>query len=171
MSTALSAEQAGALTANYGIMDQPSPRFSGCTGISQPSAAIRATSPSSVSLPASFSVVHTLMTTSLTQGLFHKAIVESGGGRPGTLGGRPVSGAADSGEARGLAFAKKFGVAGQDAAADIIWLIAASIRLTVTKVSEPHNSRVWITRIRCERSVGRLMDDTKRRQSKLISLY
>jgi para-nitrobenzyl esterase len=49
--------------------------------------------------------------------LFHKAIVQSGGGRAGILGERAVTGAGDSGKARGLVFAKQYGIAGHDAEA------------------------------------------------------
>jgi para-nitrobenzyl esterase len=66
--------------------------------------------------------VFMLMTSPLARGLFHKAIVESGGGRAGGFGpprllhhagpnGEP------SGEAVGVAFAKKNGIEGEDAAA------------------------------------------------------
>ncbi|MBB5317080.1 carboxylesterase/lipase family protein [Tunturibacter empetritectus] len=64
--------------------------------------------------------VHMLMTTKLSDGLFQRAIVESGGGRNGlntpylhtvSPSGRP------SAESIGLAFAKKNGIEGEDAAA------------------------------------------------------
>jgi para-nitrobenzyl esterase len=61
--------------------------------------------------------VHVMMTSPLAKGLFHKAIVQSGGGRPGLLGNRTLSGGTDSAEAKGIAFAKKFGIEGTDAAA------------------------------------------------------
>jgi para-nitrobenzyl esterase len=65
--------------------------------------------------------VHTLMTTPAAKGLFHKAIVESGGGRGNITPGRRVSGQAPggppSGEQVGLAFAKSVGIEGEDAAA------------------------------------------------------
>ena len=64
--------------------------------------------------------VHMLMTTKLTDGMFKQAIVESGGGRTG-LGSPHLHEASASGkpsaEAIGLAFAKKNGIEGQDAAA------------------------------------------------------
>ena len=65
--------------------------------------------------------VHTLMTTPKAKGLFHKAIVQSGGGRNTMTPGRTVSGQTPggppSGESVGLAFAKSVGIEGQDAAA------------------------------------------------------
>jgi para-nitrobenzyl esterase len=62
-----------------------------------------------------------LLTSPLAKGLFQKAIIESGGGR-GLLGGpRYLShegpGGSPSAEAAGLAFAKKAGITGEDAAA------------------------------------------------------
>jgi para-nitrobenzyl esterase len=66
--------------------------------------------------------VHTLMTTPLARGLFHKAIVESGGGRAGGIMAmrrmrEPGPTGDPSGEAIGVAFAKSVGVTGEDAAA------------------------------------------------------
>jgi para-nitrobenzyl esterase len=65
--------------------------------------------------------IHTLMTTPAAKGLFHKAIVQSGGGRGNINPGRRVRGLAPggppSGEQVGLAFAKSVGVEGEDAAA------------------------------------------------------
>lgn len=65
--------------------------------------------------------VHTLATSPAAQGLFHKAIVQSGGGRASLSPGRRVTGGAPggppSGEAVGLAFAKRIGIEGEDAAA------------------------------------------------------
>jgi para-nitrobenzyl esterase len=67
--------------------------------------------------------VFMLMTSPLAKGLFHKAIVESGGGRAGGFGGGPKylqkAGAKGepSAESIGLAFAKKKGIEGDDAAA------------------------------------------------------
>jgi para-nitrobenzyl esterase len=58
--------------------------------------------------------VHTLMVSPLAKGLFHKAIVESGGGRAGgIMAPRNLKEA----EAVGVAFAKLVGVTGEDAAA------------------------------------------------------
>jgi para-nitrobenzyl esterase len=64
--------------------------------------------------------VLTMMTTPLARGLFHKAIIESGGGRAGIGPMRRVSESAPnlpSGEAVGIAFAEKAGIKGEDAAA------------------------------------------------------
>jgi para-nitrobenzyl esterase len=64
--------------------------------------------------------VLTMMTTPLANGLFHKAIIESGGGRTGIGPMRKVHESAPnlpSGEAVGVAFAEKAGIQGEDAAA------------------------------------------------------
>jgi len=64
--------------------------------------------------------VLTMMTTPLARGLFHKAIVESGGGRTGIGPMRRVRESGPnlpSGEAVGIAFAEKAGIKGEDAAA------------------------------------------------------
>ena len=64
--------------------------------------------------------VHMMMTTKLTDGLFQRAIVESGGGRAGLNSPRLHDASASghpSAESIGLAFAKKNGIEGGDAAA------------------------------------------------------
>jgi para-nitrobenzyl esterase len=67
--------------------------------------------------------VHSLLTIPLAQGLFQKAIIESGGGRDGVLTGRPIRAEnADpyypiSAETIGINFARKHGIDGTDAAA------------------------------------------------------
>ena len=67
--------------------------------------------------------VHSLMTIPDAEGLFHKAISESGGGRDGVLTGRPISKEnADplypvSAETIGMNFARKHGIMGTDATA------------------------------------------------------
>lgn len=67
--------------------------------------------------------VHSLLTIPSAQGLFQKAIIESGGGRDGVLTGRPMNKEkADkyypvSAETIGVNFAKKHGIQGTDAAA------------------------------------------------------
>ncbi len=65
--------------------------------------------------------VITMMTSPLAQGLFQKAIVESGGGRTGLFPPRYLDhtgpGGTPSAEAVGVAFAKKAGITGDDAAA------------------------------------------------------
>jgi para-nitrobenzyl esterase len=67
--------------------------------------------------------VHNLLTSPKAKGLFHKAIIESGGGRDGTLTARPLK--ADNADANypvsaqtiGLNFGKRHGIEGTDAAA------------------------------------------------------
>ena len=67
--------------------------------------------------------VHSLLTIPATKGLFHKAIIESGGGRDGVLTGRPINKEnADanypvSAETIGVNFANRYGIEGVDAAA------------------------------------------------------
>ena len=67
--------------------------------------------------------VHSLLTIPAAKGLFHKAIIESGGGRDGVLTGRPIREEnADkyypvSAETIGVNFARKHGIEGTDAAA------------------------------------------------------
>ncbi len=67
--------------------------------------------------------VHSLLTIPLAQGLFQKAIIESGGGRDGVLTGRPIREEnADpyypvSAETIGINYARKHGIEGTDAAA------------------------------------------------------
>ncbi len=66
--------------------------------------------------------VQSLLTIPAAKGLFHKAIVESGGGRDGVLTGRPINKNGDihypiSAEQIGLNFAKKHGIEGDDAQA------------------------------------------------------
>lgn len=67
--------------------------------------------------------VHTHLTAAMSRGLFHKAIIESGGGRDGVLTGRPIrKDEADpfypvSAETIGINFAKRYGIEGTDAVA------------------------------------------------------
>lgn len=66
--------------------------------------------------------VHFLMISPLARGLFHRAIVESGGGRAGGIMAmrrlrEPAPDGRPSGEAAGVAFARLVGVTGEDAAA------------------------------------------------------
>jgi para-nitrobenzyl esterase len=66
--------------------------------------------------------VHSLITIPAAKGLFHKAIIESGGGRDGVLTGRPINKDGDihypiSAEKIGANFAKKHGIEGTDAQA------------------------------------------------------
>jgi para-nitrobenzyl esterase len=65
--------------------------------------------------------VLTLMTSPMAKGLFHKAIVESGGGRTLLMGPRYLNRTSPTGtpsaESVGMAFAKSVGIEGEDAAA------------------------------------------------------
>jgi para-nitrobenzyl esterase len=65
--------------------------------------------------------VLTMMTSPMAKGLFHKAIVESGGGRTLLMGPRYLSRTSSTGtpsaESVGMAFAKSVGIEGEDAAA------------------------------------------------------
>ena len=61
--------------------------------------------------------VNTLLETPLAQGLFARAIIESGGGRPGTLEARPLSGSNSSAETMGVKLARHLGIGGEGAGA------------------------------------------------------
>jgi para-nitrobenzyl esterase len=86
--------------------------------------------------------VHSLLTIPLAQGLFHKAIIESGGGRDGVLTGRPIrEDNADpfypvSAETIGINFARKHGIQGKDAAA-----LAALRALSVAEIVDEGQER------------------------------
>ncbi|MGH8260181.1 MAG: carboxylesterase/lipase family protein [Steroidobacteraceae bacterium] len=108
---ALTAEQRGEPLGNYAFMDQIAAlkwvrrniaRFGG--------------DPANVTLfgeSAGGMSVNVLLTTPLAAGLFQRAIIESGGGRPKLLGSRPLSGGPHSAEAMGLALAKRYGIEGE----------------------------------------------------------
>jgi para-nitrobenzyl esterase len=115
---ALTKEDPNALLGNYAFLDQIAAlkwvrkniaKFGGDTG--------------NVTLfgeSAGGGSVLTMMTTPLARGLFHKAIIESGGGRTGIGPMRRVRESGPnlpSGEAVGIAFAEKAGIKGDDAAA------------------------------------------------------
>ena len=75
-----------------------------------------------------------LMTSPLAKGLFHRAVVESGGGRSLLMGPRyldhQAAGGPPSAESVGVAFAKSVGIEGEDAAA-----LAALRRLSADQVT------------------------------------
>jgi para-nitrobenzyl esterase len=108
---ALSAEQAHGPLVNYAFMDQ----IAALKWVKSNIAAFGG-DPRNITIfgeSAGGTSVHALMTSPLARGLFQKAIVESGGGRPGRVRVRSVSGSADSAESIGLALAKRFGIEGQ----------------------------------------------------------
>ncbi|HEV7631825.1 MAG TPA: carboxylesterase family protein [Steroidobacteraceae bacterium] len=111
---ALSAEQTGAPLANYGLLDQIAAlqwvkRNIGAFGGNAGNVTVFGES-------AGGMAVHVLLTTPLARGLVHKAIIQSGGGRAGLFD-RPLRGGTDSAEDRGVAFGRKQGIEGTDAAA------------------------------------------------------
>lgn len=61
--------------------------------------------------------VGTLLGTPLAAGLFARAIIESGGGRPGIFPPRPIAGPANSAEAMGVKLGRHFGIEGDGAQA------------------------------------------------------
>jgi para-nitrobenzyl esterase len=111
---ALSAEGRGQMLGNYAYMDQ----IAALRWVRKNIAAFGG-DPSNVTIfgeSAGGISVHALLLAQAAQGLFQKAIIESGGGDAG-VGGRALSGGPDSAEARGLALARQFGIEGEDAAA------------------------------------------------------
>lgn len=85
--------------------------------------------------------VNALLTTPLARGLFQKAIIESGAGRPNIYAARPLSGSAQSAEAMGLKLARHLGIAGAGAAAlaDLRALPAAKLLDGLNMATKPDN--------------------------------
>lgn len=109
---ALTKEQAGAPLGNYGYLDQ----LAALEWVKRNVAAFGG-DPGNVTIfgeSAGGGSVHTLMTTPLARGLFHKAIVQSGGGRAGGI---MTPRTLKEAEAAGLAFGTLAGAPGEDATA------------------------------------------------------
>jgi para-nitrobenzyl esterase len=115
---ALSREHPEELKGNYAYMDQ----IAALTWVQRNIAAFGG-DPNNVTIfgeSAGGVSVHTHLTSPLSRGLFHKAIIQSGGGRDGVLTGRPMREDRPSelsAETIGVNFARRYGIEGADAAA------------------------------------------------------
>jgi para-nitrobenzyl esterase len=115
---ALTQEHPKELKANYGYMDQ----VAALQWVRDNIAAFGG-DPKNVTIfgeSAGGVSVHTMLTSPLSRGLFHKAIIQSGGGRDGVLTGRSMQKDLSnelSAESIGVNFAKRHNIDGTDAAA------------------------------------------------------
>lgn len=115
---ALTREQPDELKGNYGYMDQ----IAALRWVQTNIAAFGGDSHNVTIFgeSAGGGSAHALLTSPLTSGLFHKAIIESGGGRGALMGPRKLQEGTEkvpSAETVGLNFAKENGIAGDDAQA------------------------------------------------------
>jgi para-nitrobenzyl esterase len=112
---ALTREARGGLLGNYAFMDQ----IAALTWVQRNIAGFGG-DPRNVTIfgeSAGGMSVNALLETPLARGLFARAIIESGGGRPGLLRARPLCGSGHSAEAMGLKLAQHLGIGGEGAAA------------------------------------------------------